>query len=162
MSVGIGKGVDSLTSKGRSKFSATCRAMLAVNLESLSGLVPLLHNPSPYLLSQVGSFALGRHRDLRPAPKSRFTELLESELFWTFHLARPRWVTYRPALYGKKLPWSYRPTATGLTPARPGDHVGPVARLFERRSRKSSYSRRHGWSESTSVQTRDPPCFAER
>jgi hypothetical protein len=65
--------------------------MLAVNLESLSGLIPLLQRPLPNLLSQVGSFALqlGRQRDLPPAPKSRFIELLQSCLFWAFHGSPP-------------------------------------------------------------------------
>ena len=63
--------------------------MLPVNPESLFGLVPLLHNPSLNLLDEVGSFASARHREMCPASKSGLIELLESQLFRTFHLERP-------------------------------------------------------------------------
>jgi hypothetical protein len=83
---------DDERSRSRSKFSKAYRTMLPVSPESLFGLIPLLNNPSLNLLGQVGSFASGQRREMCPAPKSGFIELLESQLFRTSHSERPQFL----------------------------------------------------------------------
>jgi hypothetical protein len=76
--------------------------------KAIFGRVPLLHDPSPNLFTQVGAIALRRRRqrDLSPPTKSRFVQFFEPHLFrashgpWMPELDGPRGhIAPRPTIY---------------------------------------------------------------